>query len=192
MRVLVEQTVQVARELALKMPTSQRPEVHIVMGGEDVGVWFLYPKRPAIIIGTQDMLLSRALNRGYASARARWPVEFGLLNHDALWVMDEVQLMDVGLAKSAQLQAFRAQDRNRNLRCAPTGQLPHFNNPFTNKTLRQQQVPRGTDLRAAGWTESPRCRLERTAQPQHLGNIKGILREFGPGWPSWRIGPRLA
>ena len=50
------------------------PEVHVAMGGEDAGEWFLYPERPAIIIGTQDMLLSRALNRGYASARAggRW------------------------------------------------------------------------------------------------------------------------
>ena len=81
-----------------------------------LGEWFLYPERPAIIIGTQDMLLSRALNRGYASARARWPMEFGLLNHDALWVMDEVQLMDVGLATSAQLQAFREQDRGKRLR----------------------------------------------------------------------------
>ena len=62
------------------------------------------------------MLLSRALNRGYASARARWPMEFGLLNHDALWVMDEVQLMDVGLATSAQLQAFREEDREKGLR----------------------------------------------------------------------------
>ena len=83
------------------MPASQRPEIYVAMGGEDIGEWFLYPERPAIIIGTQDMLLSRALNRGYASARARWPVEFGLLSHDALWVMDEVQLMDVGLATSS-------------------------------------------------------------------------------------------
>jgi CRISPR-associated endonuclease/helicase Cas3 len=116
MRVLVEQTEQVARELTSNMPTGQRPEVHIVMGGEDVGEWFLFPEHPAIIIGTQDMLLSRALNRGYASGRARWPVEFGLLNHDSLWVMDEVQLMDVGLATSAQLQAFREQDRQKSLR----------------------------------------------------------------------------
>ncbi len=64
----------------------------------------------------QDMLLSRALNRGYASGRARWPVEFGLLNHDTLWVMDEIQLMDVGLATSSQLQAFRDQDRSKSLR----------------------------------------------------------------------------
>jgi len=116
MRVLVEQTEHVASELASKMPARQRPEVHIAMGGEDAGEWYLYPERPAIIIGTQDMLLSRALNRGYAGPRARWPVEFGLLNHDALWVMDEVQLMDVGLATSAHLQAFRKQDHNRSLR----------------------------------------------------------------------------
>lgn len=116
MRVLVEQTEHVARALAAKMSTNERPEVYLAMGGEDTGEWFLYPERPAIIIGTQDMLLSRALNRGYASARARWPVEYGLLNHDALWVMDEVQLMDVGLATSAQLQAYREEDRGKQLR----------------------------------------------------------------------------
>ena len=116
MRVLVEQTEQVARQLVSMMPPLQRPEVHVAMGGEDLDEWYLYPERTAIIIGTQDMLLSRALNRGYASGRARWPVEFGLLNHDALWVMDEIQLMDVGLATSAQLQAFRDDDRPKGLR----------------------------------------------------------------------------
>jgi CRISPR-associated endonuclease/helicase Cas3 len=35
-------------------------------------------------------------------------MDFGLLNQDALWVLDEVQLMDVGLATSGQLQAFRS------------------------------------------------------------------------------------
>lgn len=116
MRVLVEQTKHVADQVAASIPHTFRPKVHIAMGGEDADEWFLCPERPAIIIGTQDMLLSRALNRGYASARARWPMEFGLLNHDALWVMDEVQLMDVGLATSAQLQAFREQDRAKELR----------------------------------------------------------------------------
>jgi CRISPR-associated endonuclease/helicase Cas3 len=116
MRVLVEQTEQVAQRLAERIGDAQRPGVHVAMGGEDVGEWFLWPERPAIIIGTQDMLLSRALNRGFASARARWPMEFGLLNQDALWIMDEVQLMDVGLATSAQLQAFREEDRGKGLR----------------------------------------------------------------------------
>ena len=116
MRVLVEQTEQVARQLMERIPEGYRPDVYVAMGGEEAGDWRLYPERPAIIIGTQDMLLSRALNRGYASPRARWPTEFGLLNHDALWVMDEVQLMDVGLATSAQLQAFRDEDRRKGLR----------------------------------------------------------------------------
>ena len=58
------------------------------------------------------MLLSRALNRGYGAGRARWPMEHGLLNVDCLWVMDEIQLMDVGLATSAQLQAFANTDEH--------------------------------------------------------------------------------
>ena len=51
------------------------------------------PERDAILIGTQDMLLSRALNRGYAASRFHWPIDFGLLNNDCLWVFDEPQLM---------------------------------------------------------------------------------------------------
>ena len=67
------------------------------------------PERECILIGTQDMLLSRALNRGYAMSRFRWPVHFGLLNNDCLWVFDEIQLMGDGLATSTQLAAFREQ-----------------------------------------------------------------------------------
>ncbi|MEX1028060.1 MAG: DEAD/DEAH box helicase [Candidatus Paceibacterota bacterium] len=110
MRVLVEQTKQVAEALAARMPEDRRPDVFAAMGGEDAGDWYLYPEKPAIIVGTQDMLLSRALNRGYAAGRARWPIDYALLNQDALWVMDEVQLMDVGLVTSVQLQAFRDAD----------------------------------------------------------------------------------
>jgi CRISPR-associated endonuclease/helicase Cas3 len=117
MRVLVEQTYDLAKVLADRInehvSRSMRVDVHQAMGGEEIGDWFLYPERNSVIIGTQDMLLSRALNRGYGSSRARWPIEFGLLNADSLWVMDEVQLMDVGLATSAQIQAYREQDQQK-------------------------------------------------------------------------------
>jgi CRISPR-associated endonuclease/helicase Cas3 len=115
MRVLVEQTESEVRN-ALKRfdwlwdeigPHEGKVGVHVLMGGANAGNWHLHPEHPAVLIGTQDMLLSRAMNRGYGSHRARWPLDFGLLNHDCLWVMDEVQLMDVGLATSGQLQAFR-------------------------------------------------------------------------------------
>jgi CRISPR-associated endonuclease/helicase Cas3 len=112
MRTLVEQTASEAKKwieaLAGKgLIQGDPPKVHILMGGEDVEQWDLYPERDAILIGTQDMLLSRALNRGYAAGRARWPKDFALLNNDCLWIFDEVQLMSTGFATSLQLQAWR-------------------------------------------------------------------------------------
>lgn len=117
MRVLVEQTEQEVRRALQRLGLfwdggdhAGRVGVHLLMGGADAGEWHLYPEDCAVLIGTQDMLLSRAMNRGYGTPRARWPMEFGLLNQDCLWIMDEVQLMDVGLATSAQMQAFRDAD----------------------------------------------------------------------------------
>ena len=116
MRTLVEQTRDNVRQWLKNLgklewqPDSSHEGkigVHILMGGEDDGEWDIHPEREAILIGTQDMLLSRALNRGYAAGRARWPKDFGLLNNDCLWVFDEVQLMSTGFAASLQLQAWR-------------------------------------------------------------------------------------
>jgi len=85
----------------------ERPNVEKLLGGEVGEEWMEQPERAAILIGTQDLLLSRALNRGYAMSRFRWPMAFGLLNDDALWIIDEVQLQGVGVTTSAQLQTFR-------------------------------------------------------------------------------------
>ena len=112
MRTLVEQTVSEAKEWIAELVKAdfiegEPPKVHILMGGEGAGDWDIHPEKPVILIGTQDMLLSRALNRGYGMSRYRWPMHFGLLNNDALWVMDETQLMGPGLSTSCQLEAFR-------------------------------------------------------------------------------------
>jgi CRISPR-associated endonuclease/helicase Cas3 len=113
MRVLVEQTVSEAEKWIAKLgeqypkEMTEPPNVHTLMGGEDEEDWDIYPEHDQIIVGTQDMLLSRALNRGYAATRSRWPLKFGLLHTDCLWVFDEIQLMGAGLATTAQLEAFR-------------------------------------------------------------------------------------
>jgi CRISPR-associated endonuclease/helicase Cas3 len=114
MRTLVEQTEGDVRkwlgDLLWNGQHADRPGkvgVHVLMGGEDAGEWDIYPEENAILIGTQDMLLSRALNRGYGMSRYRWPMHFGLLNNDCLWVMDETQLMGVSVETSAQLDGFR-------------------------------------------------------------------------------------
>lgn len=138
MRTLVEQTEQEVRkwlerlhakadELGLDSRAKeqltwlkQHPPL-VLMGGEEADrEWDIHPERPAILIGTQDMLLSRALNRGYGMSRYRWPMHFGLLNNDCLWVMDETQLMGVSVETSAQLDGFRHDRKTATVGACPT------------------------------------------------------------------------
>lgn len=105
MRVLVEQTRKSIEEWLGRF--SSEIKVFTLMGGDLEAEWESHPETPAVLVGTQDMLLSRALNRGYGMSRYRWPLHFGLLNNDCLWIFDEIQLMGAGLPCSMQLAAFR-------------------------------------------------------------------------------------
>ncbi|RMF75158.1 MAG: CRISPR-associated endonuclease Cas3'' [Acidobacteria bacterium] len=107
MRVLVEQTAGATGQWLERLGLTDQVAVHLLLGGEVSRDWLEAPEHDAVLIGTQDMLLSRALMRGYGLSRYRWPMEFALLHNDAFWVFDEVQLMGVGMATSAQLEAFR-------------------------------------------------------------------------------------
>lgn len=110
MRTLVEQTagVVVAVRERLGLGAEELP-VSVLMGGERPAEdWRLWPEREQVIVGTIDMLLSRALNRGYGESRFQWPVGFGLLNNDCRWVFDEVQLMGPARSTSAQLDGLRS------------------------------------------------------------------------------------
>ena len=104
-RALTTQVANVARERASRVDGSIR--VVELMGGSENLDLKLGPDEPAILVGTQDILISRALNRGYARSPFRWPIDFALLNNDAVWVYDEVQLLGDALATSTQLAAFR-------------------------------------------------------------------------------------
>ncbi|GAA1021433.1 hypothetical protein Aple_073830 [Acrocarpospora pleiomorpha] len=86
-----------------------RVVLQVMMGGADRqdDLWQLEPDRRAVLIGTQDMILSRALMRGYAEARAKWPISYALLHADTQWVFDETQLLGPALPTSAQLQGLR-------------------------------------------------------------------------------------
>ncbi|HXT94614.1 MAG TPA: CRISPR-associated endonuclease Cas3'', partial [Trebonia sp.] len=48
--------------------------------------------RPAIVVGTVDMLLSKALNRGFGVSRPLWPIDFALMVNGAHWVIDGARL----------------------------------------------------------------------------------------------------
>lgn len=108
MRTLVEQTRDEARRCLEALGLTGEIELATLMGGEPTSDgWRLYPERESIVVCTLDMGLSGALNRGYATSRFSWPITFGMLNHDAHWIFDEVQLMGPAAATSRQLQAFR-------------------------------------------------------------------------------------
>jgi CRISPR-associated endonuclease/helicase Cas3 len=113
MRALVDQTAAAARTWidTAKRELGLEVRLAVLTGGRArerrVPAWITHPDEPAILVGTQDLLVSAALMRGYAVSRYRWPVDFALLHNDALWVFDEVQLTGATLATSAQLEAFR-------------------------------------------------------------------------------------
>jgi len=171
MRTLVEQTVAECQGLLSALDLLRDPHgpedqpgkvgVTALMGGVDAGAWHLLPTQPGILVGTQDMLLSRALNRGYGAARGRWPIDFGLLSQDSLWVLDELQLMGVGFATALQLAAFR--DLRPTLRpsftwaMSATLQPAWFDVSPDTQAINRKMVPVGLDARDEQqplWTSS--------------------------------------
>ncbi len=110
MRTLVRQTVErldrCFAALAAKRGIARVPVFPLMAGAMDEE-WVRVPDQPWVLVGTQDQLLSRALNRGYAMSRFDWPTHFGLLNNDCQWIVDEVQLMGPGLWTTSQLDWMR-------------------------------------------------------------------------------------
>lgn len=145
MRVLVEQTYANATCWAAGLA-----DVYKLMGGEVEEDWELHPEKPAILIGTMDMLVSRMLNRGFGMSRYRWPIPFAFLNNDCLIVCDEVQLMGNGLATVTQLEAWR-QKYGSFGPCATWWMSATFD-PEWLKTADH----RGTDVAATGLDEADR------------------------------------
>lgn len=110
MRTLVDQTVgRFARWRSNLGLTSDDLGIYQVMGGIEFKDrdWRLRPEDDAVFVGTTDMLLSRALNRGFADSQWNWPISFGAFNSGCQWIFDEPQLMDSAVVTGRQLQAFR-------------------------------------------------------------------------------------
>jgi CRISPR-associated endonuclease/helicase Cas3 len=141
MRSLVTQTVQRLKTyfdaLKAKMPEID-VAVHQLMGGAIDDEWVDHIDKPWVLVGTQDQLLSRALNRGYSMSRFEWPVHFGVLNNDCRWLIDEVQLMGPGLWTTSQLDWMRRK-RFKSLKpCLTTWMSATVGTSFLGTTDRQR------------------------------------------------------
>jgi len=68
--------------------------LHVVLGSgsDSSGDWRENMHQPAIVIGDADLLVSKALNRGYGTGRAIHPIDFALVCNDAQWIVDEARL----------------------------------------------------------------------------------------------------
>ncbi|WP_424666822.1 type I-G CRISPR-associated helicase/endonuclease Cas3g [Candidatus Binatus sp.] len=167
MRSLVRQTVERLRHCfcALRSKRKIAVEVFQLMGGDIDDEWVRWPDRPWVLIGTQDQLLSRALNRGYAMSRFEWPVHFGLLNQDCRWIIDEVQLMGPGLWSTAQLDWMRQKRFATVKPCRTTWMSATVGTTFLATTDRKREnldsvtpfEPQlGTDPKVLWWREARR------------------------------------
>ena len=74
--------------------------------GDTQWPWRQDMHRPAIVVGTVDSLVSKALNRGYGIGRGTYPVDFALVTNGAHWVIDEIQLCPESTTTLRQLAAF--------------------------------------------------------------------------------------
>jgi CRISPR-associated endonuclease/helicase Cas3 len=109
-RTLVEQVAAVAARWLANLGLTDAVPLHVVMGGagKTQGAWRLAMHQPAIVVGTVDSLMSKALNCGYGISRATYPIDFALVTNGAHWVLDELQLCPESMTTLRQLAAFTA------------------------------------------------------------------------------------
>ena len=109
-RSLVDQVAGEARKWLANLGLAEEVALHVVMGGrgETQGDWRDEMHKPAIVAGTVDSLLSKALNRGYGIGRAIFPIDYALVTNGAQWIIDEVQLCPESVTTLRQLAGFAA------------------------------------------------------------------------------------
>jgi len=109
-RSLVEQVAGEVRRWLSSLGLADEVALHVVMGGEGASQrqWRVDMHKPAIVVGTVDSLVSKALNRGYGIGRAIYPIDFALVTNGAHWIVDEIQLCPESTTTLRQVAAFAA------------------------------------------------------------------------------------
>lgn len=116
MRTLTDQAGQQVQQWLERLGLS--PDVvglHVIMGGRGKAArpWRSAPERESIVVGTIDMITSKALVRAYGAPRHVFPMDSALVWNDAHIVVDEVQQAPATTTTLRQIDAFRRHDSVR-------------------------------------------------------------------------------
>jgi CRISPR-associated endonuclease/helicase Cas3 len=109
-RSLVDQVSGEARKWLDRLGLTEEVALHVVMGGrgETQGDWREDMHKPAVVVGTVDSLVSKALVRAYGVGRAMYPIDFALVSNGTHWIIDEIQLSPESTTTLRQLAGFAA------------------------------------------------------------------------------------
>jgi CRISPR-associated endonuclease/helicase Cas3 len=104
-RAVLDEVADSVRTWLANLGLTEQVALHVVLGdrGASAGDWRENMHRPAIVVGTVDTLVSKALNRGYGLWRAMYPVDFALVTNGAQWLVAEPGLCPATTATLRQL-----------------------------------------------------------------------------------------
>ena len=137
-RAIVDQTAQVVRAWTMRIAAlpalarafdacaafaAERPVgLGVLRGGlADDGAWRLDPARPAVLVGTVDMVGSRLVFSGYGDGRSRRAMHAGLLGHDAMVLLDEAHLAPAFGALLRDIAGLQGRPEFRTMTLSATG-----------------------------------------------------------------------
>ena len=143
-------------------PAERPVGLGVLRGGlADDGAWRADPARPAVVVGTVDVVGSRLLFAGDGAGRSKRPMHAGLLAHDAVVVLDEAHLspaMDAPLGAMSRLQDGA---HCRTLTLSATQDRGRGGDGLTAADFRSAALRSG-----AGCTHASACASCRTATPR--------------------------
>lgn len=107
-RSLTEPLAAVIRRWLGHLDLADEVALHVVAGAraDSSGDWRENMHQPAIVLGTTDALVSKALNRALAAWRTLFPIDFALVTNGAHWVVDDAPLSAQSAMTLRQLARF--------------------------------------------------------------------------------------
>ena len=103
-------------------PSDRPVRLGVLRGGQaDDGEWRVDPARPAVVVGTVDMIGSRILFSGYGDGRTRRPMHAGLLGHDSIVMLDEAHLSPAMKALLRDVERIQGHPKFRTMTLSATG-----------------------------------------------------------------------